>query len=263
VNATALGARLEAAMSQWHHAEAIADDPLAWARRYADPLDREIAGLVAATVAFGRVQQIMENAGRALLPMGERPSVWLRDSGDRALRRCFAGWRHRWATGDELAQLLRAARDVALTWGSLGAAWSAVRRAEDLDTHDTLRRWVELFDARGLSRDNSLIPRPDRESACKRLHLYLRWMIRCDDVDPGGWSDDPARLLYPLDTHIHRFALRNGLTRRRAADLRTAREITAQFRRIDPRDPVRYDFAVVRSEIARGPENLLARRAQV
>jgi uncharacterized protein (TIGR02757 family) len=88
-------------------------------------------------------------------------------------------------------------------------------------------------------------------------------MIRRDAVDPGGWADAPARLLYPLDTHVHRFALDHGLTRRRAADLRTAREITARFRRIDPSDPVRFDFALIRAGIARGPENLLARRARV
>lgn len=252
MRAAARAAALEAIYARWHRAEEIERDPILWARRYADPLDREVAGLIAALTAFGRIQQILDNVARAVAPMGEHPAQWLRHIGDRGLRAHCMGWRHRWATAEELAELMAAARGVAREWGSLGAAWSAVRRPEDRDAHDTLRRWIALFDAHGLSRDNSLAPRPERGSACKRWHLYLRWMIRCDDVDPGGWADAPARLLYPLDTHIHRFARAHGFTRRRAADLRTAREITARFRQIDPADPVRFDFSLIRHGIARG-----------
>lgn len=242
----ALTARLEELYTRWHRPEEIQSDPLQWVRRFADPADREIAGLVAATVAFGRVAHIDQSVARALMPMGERPSVWLRAASDAVLRARFAGWRHRWATDAELCSLLRAVADIRRAYGSLGAAWGACMRADDRDAHDTLIRWVGLFDERGIERDHALLPRPARASACKRLHLFLRWMIRCDAVDPGGWPDSPARLLVPLDVHMHRIARAIGFTRRRTADLRTAREVTARFRRLAPDDPVRYDFALTR-----------------
>jgi len=84
-------------------------------------------------------------------------------------------------------------------------------------------------------------------SDLKRLHLFLRWMVRRDEVDPGGWeSVTPARLIVPLDTHMHRIALRLGLTSRKQANLRTAGEITAAFRALERDDPVRYDFCLTR-----------------
>ena len=95
-----------------------------------------------------------------------------------------------------------------------------------------------------------LVPHPAGGSACKRLNLYLRWMVRRDDVDPGGWTTvDPARLVMPLDTHVHRTARTRGWTARRSADLRTAQEVTAVLGAISPGDPLRYDFAVTRPGI--------------
>lgn len=252
-----MAARLNALFTKWHRPEHIRSDPLHWVRRFADPADREIAGIVAATVAFGRVAHIDQSVARALGPIGDHPSSWLREASDAALRARFAGWRHRWATDVELGNLLRVASDIQREFGSLGAAWRTCIRADDRDAHDTLIRWVGLLDERGLARDNSLVPRPERASACKRLHLFLRWMIRCDAVDPGGWPDSPARLLIPLDVHMHRIARAIGFTRRRAADLRTAREITARFRRLVPDDPVRYDFALTRLGIE---ESMTARQ---
>ena len=97
-----------------------------------------------------------------------------------------------------------------------------------------------------------LLPSPESGSACKRLNLFLRWMVRSDAVDPGGWSGvSPAMLIVPLDTHMHRIAAKLGLTKRRAADFRAAREVTGAFRTIAPEDPVKYDFALTRLGILR------------
>jgi len=88
---------------------------------------------------------------------------------------------------------------------------------------------------------------PSKGSAAKRLNLFLRWMVRRDAVDPGGWDHVPAALLIvPLDVHMHRISVRLGLTQRKQADLRTACQITAAFRKIEPQDPVRYDFCLTR-----------------
>ena len=94
------------------------------------------------------------------------------------------------------------------------------------------------------------MPWPSRGSACKRLNLYLRWMIRSDEVDPGGWSGvHPRKLIVPLDTHMHRIGREWGFTRRKAADMKTALEITEAFRSINELDPVKYDFALTRTGI--------------
>ncbi len=121
------------------------------------------------------------------------------------------------------------------------------------DVHQTvipaLRRFVDelAFGENGREKCGSLVPLPARGSACKRLNLFLRWMVREDEVDPGGWDDVPtSKLIVPLDTHIHRTGLALGLTDRKCADMRCALEITKAFRRFAPYDPVRYDFAFTR-----------------
>lgn len=92
-----------------------------------------------------------------------------------------------------------------------------------------------------------LIAIPCRGSACKRLHLFLRWMIRKDRVDPGGWEDiHPAGLIVPLDVHMHRICVNLGMTERKQPNLKTALEVTAAFKTVAPNDPVRYDFVLSR-----------------
>jgi len=250
--AAALRERLESIYTRYHRADLIEPDPLQWVRRFPDLRDRELVALLAAALAFGRVSHILASLEKLLPRMGGRPAEWLREASDAQVARVCAGCRHRWTTPDEMANLLRAVRGMQRAEGSMAAAWAGSIRPGDRDAHDTLARWVALLDAHGLAPDNSMIPRPERSSACKRLHLFLRWTIRCDAVDPGGWPDVPARLVVPLDVHMHRMARAMGLTRRRAADLRTARQITAAYARICPEDPVRYDFALTRMPIHEG-----------
>jgi uncharacterized protein (TIGR02757 family) len=96
------------------------------------------------------------------------------------------------------------------------------------------------------------VPSPVGGSACKRLNLFLRWMVRQDGVDPGGWDNVPqSKLIVPVDTHMHRICLRLGLTTRKQANMATALEITEGFRALAPDDPVRYDFSLTRLGIRR------------
>ena len=107
-----------------------------------------------------------------------------------------------------------------------------------------------------------LLPRPSKGSACKRLALYIRWMVRSDDVDPGGWSGiTPRDIIVPLDTHMYRIARGLGFVTRKSADGKAAREATEGFKSLCPDDPVRYDFALTRFGIRTGlsVEELLAR----
>jgi uncharacterized protein (TIGR02757 family) len=108
---------------------------------------------------------------------------------------------------------------------------------------------IESFSRRalegGLDGAAYFFPRPSGGSACKRMNLFLRWMVRRDAVDPGGWTRvRPAQLVVPLDTHVIRVGQCLGLTGYKAAGWRMAREITESLRAIDPDDPVKYDFAL-------------------
>ena len=250
MTAPRLRATLEVLRMRYAHRRFIHPDPLEFLHRYPDPRDREVVGLVAAGLAYGRVASILNSVERALAPLGPRPASFLRAASATDLARATRGFRHRWTSGAELGQLLRAVRNVLRTWPSLEDSFRQGWEPEQQDVWPALESWVVLLGRHGLGRDNSLVAWPDRGGACKRLHLYMRWMARADRVDPGGWTA-PARsqLLVPVDVHMHRIARALGFTRRRQADRRTVDEITAGFRRIAPEDPVRYDFALTRLPI--------------
>ena len=219
-------------------------DPLEFLYDYDDPSDREVVALVASSLAYGRVAQILKSVRCVLQRMGSQPFRFLRDASATSLRRDFAGFRHRFNTGEELAALLLGAKGVIERCGSLRGCFTAAMNGDDETVLPALSVFVKEL---AVGRCGHLLPDPARRSACKRLNLFLRWMVRSDAVDPGGWEAvSAAKLIVPLDTHMHRTALALGATRRKAADMRTALEITDAFRRIVPDDPVRYDFALTR-----------------
>lgn len=235
---------LDALYDELNRPEFVSPDPLEAVRAFDDPDDWEVAGLVASGLAFGNVKQILASVDAVLKPM-RRPAAWLDAASSRAIQSRFGGFRHRYSTGEELSAMLIGAKHAREEFGSLGAAFRACMAVEDEDVAPGLARFVCLLKRNG--RDNYLLPQPDRGSACKRLHLYLRWMVRRDAVDLGCWKGVPAsKLIVPVDTHMHRIAASLGLTQRKSADLRTAREVTRAFRIIAPEDPVRYDFALTR-----------------
>lgn len=237
--------RLEELYRRYNRREFVHPDPLEFLYRYDDPLERELVGLVASSLAYGRVAQILRSVDVVLARLGPSPRGFVLGATRGGLEAALAGFKHRFTTGTQLAGVLWGARSVILEYGSLGAFFSEVFDGDMLAAQE---RFVEgLLSSAGIPRPCYLLPSPACGSACKRLNLYLRWMVRRDEVDPGGWGGVPAAsLIVPTDTHMHRIALALGLTRRRQADLRAALEITGAFREIAPEDPVRYDFALTR-----------------
>ncbi len=237
---------LESLYVRYNRSEYVSPDPLQYVLAYADPADREIAGLVASSLAYGRVAMILRNVGFVLARLPS-PARNLRDATRGDLRRRLRGLKHRWTTGTQMAALLWGARDVVREHGSLGAFVRGTAVATDgtiLPALSALVRRIVVSGGRGAG---SLLPDPAHGSACKRLLMYARWMVRRDAVDPGGWEGiDPGLLVVPMDTHMHRICRAMRLTRRRTADLRAALEATARFRRLVPSDPVRYDFSLTR-----------------
>lgn len=241
------GSRLEMLYKKYNRREFVHPDPLEFLYNYKDVRDREIAGLIASSLAYGRVAQILKSVSIVLGRMGRSPYGYLMSKRDKEIVKDFVDFKHRFTTGRDKADLLIGIRHVVRRYGSLKKCFKSGYKNNDKTTVPALSFFVsEMIRGAGVKK-MSLLPSPELGSACKRLHLYLRWMIRKDAVDPGGWDDIPcSKLIIPLDTHMHRIGRALGFTKRRQADLRTALEVTDGFAVFSPEDPVRYDFALTR-----------------
>lgn len=221
-------------------------DPLEFLYRYKDPLDVEIVGMIASSLAYGRVAQILKSVSHVLDTMGASPSAYLRKSTHRSMLSEFKGFSHRFAKGDHLAAMLFSVKKIIDHYGSLNSCFAEGISPEDDTILNAMTSFAEKLTG-GRYNPGHLIAMPEKKSACKRMNLFLRWMVRKDLVDPGGWTGiSPAKLIIPLDTHMHRTGITLGLTGRKQANMLTALEITSGFRKISPEDPVKYDFALTR-----------------
>jgi uncharacterized protein (TIGR02757 family) len=146
-----------------------------------------------------------------------------------------------------MAALLCGLQRILKTYGSLEACFAAGMGRQDRTVLPGLSAFARKLADASSGRACSLLPDPGKGSACKRLHLFLRWMVRRDAVDPGGWEAlSPSQLIVPVDTHMHRIGRALGFTGRKQADQKTAVEITEGFRAFSRRDPVKYDFCLTR-----------------
>ena len=233
--------QLEDLYHRYNRREFVHPDPLEFLYRYDNLEDREIVGLIAAGLAYGRVASILNSVGAVLARMGPGPARFVDEA---PLRGSMRGFQHRWTTAQEVEALLEGLKRVRSEHGSIGAFMRSHFKG---DTLESLSSLVSLL-TQGES--NSLLTDPSKPSACKRLHLYMRWMVRKDEVDPGGWDFVPrSALLVPLDVHMHRMARRFKFTKRKQANLPTVLEVTAAFRALSPDDPVKFDFALTRPGI--------------
>ncbi len=234
-----------------NHHHCIYPDPLHFVYQFDFKDDRELSGFIASSLAFGRVSQINRSLLALFRRMG-RPEGYLKSRRVSTMRRDFADFRHRYISGDDLVALLAALKQIIERYGSLVACFEQGLNTEEVTLLPALTVFVERLKAFMTEKPNFLLPDPAKGSALKRLNLFLRWMIRSDQVDPGVWKGFPkAKLIIPLDTHMYRVCLEAGFTRRRQPNLRTALEATECFRRINPEDPVKYDFALTRAGMAR------------
>ena len=255
-----LGERLES-LYRRYGPETADTDPIVFPLGYPADEDREVVGWIASAFAYGQVRTIQQNVGRLLGTLGPRPASALDRIADhrRFAREALAGFRHRFHGAGDAAALFYAIARVRAEAGSVRAFFEREFRPEEEDVAGLVSRAVariEAFDYRpvlGVRRIPAgspirfFFPDPADGSACKRWNLYLRWMVRKDALDFGLWPGIPTdRLVIPTDTHVHRIARRLGLTRRRTADWKAAREITGSLSRFDPRDPVRFDYALCR-----------------
>jgi uncharacterized protein (TIGR02757 family) len=248
--------KLDRLYTVYNRKQYLHPDPIEFLHRFDHTADREIVGLISACLAYGRVKQILRSVSSVLAIMGPSPASYVGCVAYPRLEKDFSGFRHRFAGRDQMISLVLGIQQVIAAYGSLHACFLAGQKNEDENLLPALTLFARRLTDTGRRSAGHLIPLPERGSACKRLNLYLRWMVRKDDVDPGGWIGvSAAQLIIPLDVHMHRVGLGLGFTNRKQADMKTALDITAGFGRIVPEDPVRYDFALTRLGI-RSDENL-------
>ena len=235
-------------------------DPIQIVRRYERADDREVVGFIAGALAFGRVMSVLQSIERVLAVAGQEPAVYVRQFDPRRDGPAFAGIVHRWTRGPDLVALLWLLRQMLDRAGSVEGFFLDGDDPSSVDVETAL----ESFSSRALALDlgasygrvprprtrsgpgvGYFFPRPSGGSACKRLNLFLRWMVRRDALDLGVWRRlSPARLIIPLDTHVIRVGRCLRLTTYTSPGWRMARDITASLRRLDPADPVKYDYAL-------------------
>jgi uncharacterized protein (TIGR02757 family) len=233
-----------------------ATDPVHIVRRFQAPADREIVGFCAAALAFGRVASVLQSIESLLAVMGPEPARFVRDFDPARERARLAPLVHRWISGRDLIALLIVLQRMLKETGSIEAFFlqgddpAAPDVGPALDSFSTRALATDLRAAYGrrVPRQRGVsyfFPRPAAGSACKRLNLFLRWMVRRDAIDLGVWTRvSPARLIVPLDTHVIRLGRCLRLTRYTSPGWKMAADITKALRTFDPRDPVRFDFAL-------------------
>lgn len=252
--------RLKAPLDQlydtFNHAES-AVDPVHVVRRYSAAEDQEVVAFCAAALAFGRVASVLESIESLLVVLGPHPAAFVREFDPVRDGEPLRPLVHRWIRGVDLIALLWILRCMLTEQGSIEGYFLAGDQdhASDgdvslaLDTFSGRARAIDLTGIYGASGGRRgvdyFFPRPAGGSACKRLNLFLRWMVRRDAVDFGLWVRvSPSTLVIPLDTHVIRIGQCLGLTRYRSPGWRMARQITESLRRLDPEDPIRYDFSL-------------------
>ncbi|MBQ7170438.1 MAG: TIGR02757 family protein [Synergistaceae bacterium] len=248
---TRLKAFLDGLYYVYQRRELINPDPLHFLYQYHDVRDLEIAGLVASSLAYGRVAQIMKSVDRVLSCLTDEPHKFLltNDNADVVP----SDFKHRFTTAEDMNTLLRNVAEVLREYGSLEEFLRECLKVSDGDIFSGLDGFSERLSRGRKPGSFPLVTAPEDRSACKRLFLFLKWLVRSDEVDPGGWKVlRPSDLIVPTDTHMHKIAMKLGFTRRKNADLRCAIEITEGFREICPEDPARYDFVLTRFGIRAG-----------
>lgn len=245
---------LDRLYSEFNYPDSAAD-PIQIVRRFDRPDDREVVGFVAASLAFGRVMSVIQSIERVLAIMGSSPADYVRRFDPAAECPAFATVVHRWTRGPDLVALLWVMKQMTDRSGSIEGFFAD---AYDPSAED-IEQALDRFSTRALALDLKaayrrvpkrpgvcyFFPRPSAGSACKRMNLFLRWMVRHDALDLGVWSRvAPSKLIVPLDTHVIRVGRCLRLTRYTSPGWRMARDITESLRQLDPADPVKYDFAL-------------------
>ncbi len=233
--------------------ERLLHDPVKFPHRYKDKRDIEVAAFIASALAYGRVTLFAPVIDRILAPMGKTPAVFIANFDPKKDAHRFDGIRYRFNSTEDIVCLIYALSAMLVKYGSVEKAFLESYDGQAVSTamSGMVSYALSLNKTPVYGQDinpsgfKQFFPSPEKGSSCKRMNLFLRWMVRSGDIDFGLWKGIfKNRLVIPLDTHIARISQCLGLTGRRSRDWKMAEEITESLRVLDPEDPLKYDFAL-------------------
>jgi len=245
---------LERLYIKYNHPEFVPPDPLQFIYKYSNPADREVVALLSAELAYGRVEQIEKSLNDLFGRMGESPYAFVINF-SQAQRKKLSSFKHRFTSGQDISDLLAVLRKVLEEKGCIENYFLLGYRDTDQNIISALSKFCQSLLDRFMKHKKAkptkglqyLLTNPAGGSACKRLNLFLRWMVRRDEVDPGLWSSiDKAKLIVPVDVHMARLCRVLKLYDQKTVSLAASVKITESFAEIEPTDPVKYDFALSR-----------------
>ena len=244
---------LERLHDRYNNESFIEADPISVPHSFTRPVDREIAGFLAATIAWGNRRAIVQSAHRMMRYMDNSPKNFVLNASDAEIA-TLSSYVHRTFNGEDFQDFVRGMRHIITRWGSIGGFFEE-RYEATKDLRVVLSEFrKEFHSAEHNSHSEKHLSSIDKGAACKRLCMYLRWMVREDDrgVDFGLWRKIPMSALYmPLDIHTGRMGRSLGLLTRRQDDWKAVEELTATLRCFDESDPVRYDYSLFGVGISR------------
>ncbi len=241
--------------NEFNFKDRLKHDPVEFPHRYTKKEDIEIAGFIAASFAYGKIGLFKPVIENIMKPGNKHPAEFIKNFDLNKDRKYVKGINYRFNKEKDVLCYIYMLGIALKEWGTLKSMFYNYYNPEDEDIKNALSGFTgfllkintspvygENIKPYGLKQ---LFPSPEKGSACKRMNLFLRWMIRDKDIDFGLWNEiSPSKLIIPLDTHIAKISKCMGLTTRNSSDWKTAKEITESLKKYDPEDPVKYDFAL-------------------
>jgi len=238
-------------------------DPVSYVHQYREPGDQEMAAIISALLAFGNVKSVKASVGKVLAVMGMHPRAYVLGFDAEREEVKFRGVGHRWVRGDDLLLLTLWLQQVLKRHGSLKNCFLEDYRDSDPDVGPMLNRFsskvLSYLPPLAQGRAGSLgfryfFPAPRGGSPCKRMNMFLRWMVRPrDGIDLGLWPEiPPSKLVIPLDVHVHRFARKYRLSPFKNPRWEVATQVTEFLRLLSEEDPVKFDFPICHHGMAVG-----------
>ena len=222
-------------------------DPVWILHEFTDFKDIEIAGLITSCYAYGQVDQINIFIRKFFKNINYKVYEFTSNYSEHKDKKYLDALNYRFNTSDDLSLLLKNIKNILNNYGSLQNLFMENYNSDDENILNALENFTEKLNtySKQGTYHKYLIPLAKNGSTCKRLNLYLRWMVRKDEIDFGLWDKvDKAKLLMPVDTHVYKVSRKLKMVKRNTCDMKFAIELTNKLRKFDPEDPVRYDFAL-------------------
>ncbi|TXG39402.1 TIGR02757 family protein [Seonamhaeicola maritimus] len=245
MNKTELKEFLDEKVVQYNNPKFIESDPIQIPHQFSKKEDIEIAGFLTATIAWGNRKSIIKNANRLMHLMDNSPYEFVLNHTESELEKLMF-FVHRTFNGDDCIQFIKSLKNIYINHSGLESLFVKHAKKDSLQT--AISKFKEVFfEKEHLTRTQKHVSDPLKNSAAKRINMYLRWMVRQDNagVDFGVWKNlSPSQLSCPLDVHSGNVARKLGLLKRKQNDSKALLELDTALRKLDKQDPVKYDFAL-------------------